>query len=75
MVFCLRETGLAQAAIPFEDLAAVATDRLRSDGSEFVAPVRLVESMVRNSEPAQSVNALKKLAFAWNGADDDMGMR
>jgi hypothetical protein len=74
-VFCLRETGLAQAVIAFEDLAALAADRLRAKGGEFVAPVRLVEGTARNPASAQSVQAPEKLAFAWDGADDQVGMR
>ena len=34
-----------------------------------------MERPVRNPEAAQSVDALEKLAFAWNGADYQMGMR
>src|SRR5262245_49998655 len=74
-VICLPETGLAQAAVAFEDLAALAADRLRAEGGEFMAPVRLVEGTVRNPEPAQPVHALEKLALAWYGADDQVGMR
>jgi hypothetical protein len=36
-VFCLPETGMAQAAIAFEDPAALAADRLRAEGGEFAA--------------------------------------
>ncbi len=52
LVCCLREAGLAQAVIAFEDLSAL---RLRADGGEFVAPVRFVESSVRNPESAPQV--------------------
>ena len=64
MLFCLPETRLAQAAIAFEDLAALPADWLRADGREFVAPVRLEESTGRNPESAQSVKAPKQLTFA-----------
>ena len=74
LLFCLRETGLTQAAIAFEDLAALPADRLRADGGKLIAAVRLAESTVRNPAPPQSVHTLAKLAFAWEGADDDMGM-
>jgi hypothetical protein len=53
-------------------LAVLAPNRFRSDGGKFVAPVRLVESTVRNAESLQPVEALKKLSFAGDGADDDM---
>src|SRR5262245_44827603 len=74
LVFCLRETGLAQAAIAFEDLAALAVDRLRTDGGEFVAPVRLVKGTAGNPEPVQSVKTLEKRTFVRDGADDQVGM-
>jgi hypothetical protein len=66
---------LAQAAIAFEDLTAFAANRLGAEGGEFVAPVRLVEGSVRNPQAPQAVDTLKKLAFVWDGADDDMRMR
>jgi hypothetical protein len=75
LIVCLRETGLAQAVIAFEDSAALAADRLGAEGGEFAAPVRLVKGSVGNPAPAQSVNALEKLAFAWDSADDQVGMR
>jgi hypothetical protein len=56
-------------------LAALAANRLRADGGEFVAPVWLVEGTVCNSEAAQSVLTLEKLALAWNGANDQVRMR
>jgi hypothetical protein len=75
LVFRLRETGLLQAVVALEDPAALAVDRLRADGGEFVAQVRLVERTVGNPESAQSVDALEKLALASDGADDEMRMR
>jgi hypothetical protein len=75
LVLYLRETGLTQAVIAFEDPAALTADGLGADGGEFVAPVGLMENTVRNPEPAQSVHALEELAFAWDGADDQVGMR
>ena len=74
-VFCLPEAGLAQAAVAFEDLAALTADRLGAEGGEFAAPVRLVKGTECNLESAQSVPALEKLAFAGNSADDQVGMR
>jgi hypothetical protein len=59
----------------FEDLAALAADRLGADGRKLIASVRLVERSAGNPDPAQSVNALEKLAFTWDAADDYMGMR
>jgi hypothetical protein len=56
---CLREAGLAQAAIAFEDLASFAADWLGADGGKFVVPVRFVESSVRNPASAQVVEALE----------------
>ena len=58
-IICLREAGLAQAAITFEDLSALATDRLRADGGKLIATVRFIEGTVRNSAPAQVVKALE----------------
>ncbi len=75
LIFGLCETGLTQAAIAFEDLAALPADWLGSDGREFIAPVRLVESTVGNPELAQAIKALKKLTFAGDSAHDDVGMR
>ena len=60
--------------IALEELAALAPDRLRADGGEFVAPVRLVEGPVGNPQAAQPVQALEKLAFAGDGADNHVGM-
>jgi hypothetical protein len=64
LLLCLCEAGLAQAVVAFEDLTALAADRLRADGGEFVGPVRLVECPVRNAESTQAVHAPEKLAFA-----------
>jgi hypothetical protein len=64
LIFGLCETGLTQAAIAFEDVAALFADWLGADGREFIAPVRLVESTVGNPELAQAVKTLKKLTFA-----------
>ena len=71
----LRESGSSQAAVAFEDLAALAPDWLRAEGGEFVIPVRLAKGVERNPEPAQPVHALDKLAFACDGADDQVRMR
>lgn len=75
LIFGLGETRLAQATIVFEDVAALPANRLRADGREFVAPVRLVESTVCNPQSTQSIQAPKELTFAGDGADDNMGMR
>ena len=56
-------------------MAALTANRLRADGGEFVASVWLVEGTVCNSEAAQSVLTLEKLALAWNGANDQVRMR
>jgi hypothetical protein len=64
LILCLGETGLTQAAIAFEGLAALRADWLCADGCEFIAPVRLVDSTVGNPETAQAVKTLKKLTFA-----------
>jgi hypothetical protein len=61
--FCLRETWLAQAAVAFEVLAALAADWLRADGGKLIVSVRLIESSVGNPEPTQTVNTLEKLTF------------
>jgi hypothetical protein len=74
-VGCLRETRLAQAAKAFEDLAALAADRLRADGCQLVAPVRFVKGPTGYAAAAQSVQALEQLAFAWDSAHDQVGMR
>ena len=74
-MFCLREPGLDQAAVAFEDPAALAPDRLRTDGGEFAAPVGLVECPVRNPVAAQTVNERKELSLAGDGADDQVGVR
>lgn len=70
MSLALAETSLAQAAIAFEDAAALSANRLGADGREFVAPVWLVESTVGDTESAQAAKALKKLAFAGNSTND-----
>jgi hypothetical protein len=75
LLFCLPETRLAQAAIAFEDLAALPADRFCTEGGEFVGSVRFVEGSVRYPQAPQAVHTLKKLAFVWDGADDDMRMR
>jgi hypothetical protein len=75
LLFCLGETGLVQAVVAFEELTALAADRLRGDGGKFVAPVRLVESTVRNPQSDKAVHTPEKLTFARDGADNDMGMR
>ncbi len=75
LVFCLRETGVAQAAITAQTPAPASTHRLGADRGELIAPVRLVEGAVRDPEPAQSVHALVKLALAGDGADDKVRMR
>jgi hypothetical protein len=64
LIFGLRETGLTQAVIAFEDLPALPADWLGADGREFIAPVRLVESTECNPESAQSVKAPKQLTLA-----------
>lgn len=64
LIFGLCEAGMTQAAIAFEDLAALPTDWLGADGREFIAPVRLVESTVGNPELTQAIKTLKKLTFA-----------
>lgn len=74
LFFCLGETGLAQAAVAFEDLAVLTPNRLGADGGEFVISVRLVEGSVGNPAPAQSLGALEKLAFTWDATDDEMRM-
>lgn len=75
LICCLRETGLAQAAIGFEDVAALAADRFRAEGGKLVASVWLIEGAEGDPETAQAVDDLKKMTFAGDAKDDQMGMR
>ena len=52
-----------------------AEDRTRGQGRQLVAAVRFVERPVRDAESAKSLDALVKLTFVGNAADDQMGMR
>src|SRR5262249_49241221 len=71
----LCEPGLAQAAIAFEDAAALAADRLRAESGEFVAAVGLAESAAGDPNPAQAVKTLEQTALVGNGTDNQVRMR
>jgi hypothetical protein len=66
---------LAQAAVAFEELAALAVDRLSADRSQLVGSVRLLEGSVCDPQAAQSVHTLTQLSLSRNGANDQVGMR
>jgi hypothetical protein len=71
----LPEPGGPQAAVAAEQAATAAEDRPGGQGRQLIAAIGLVKRMVRNAEPAETIDAAIKRTFVRDAADNQMRMR
>jgi hypothetical protein len=66
----LREHRRPQAAVASEQPPLGTEDRPGGESRQLIVAVGFVERLVRDPEPAESLEALKELAFVGNAADN-----